>query len=75
MKFSSCSSHGGYSWLERASKVMSGSVISNNVGSLLDCGISARAVISSWSACSVFVIAGYDEYFGEDSISASLGDS
>jgi hypothetical protein len=55
--------------------VMSGSVISNNVGSLLDCGISAIALISTWSACSVCVIAGNEEYFGEDSISASLGDS
>ena len=47
---------------------MSGSVISNNVGSLLDCGISARAVISSWSACSTFV-AGVEVYLGEISIS------
>ena len=48
---------------------MSGSVTSNNVGSLLDCAISARAVISSLSACSTFVIAGVEVYLGEISIS------
>ena len=53
----------------------SGSVISTNVCSLLEFGMSASAFISPWSAGSVFVITGTYGHLGEESISASLGDS
>ena len=65
----------GYSWLERASKVISGSVISNSVGSLLLEGINATMLLLSCSMYGVFVISGTEVVLGDVSISTSLEDA
>ena len=55
--------------------MISGSVISNNVGSLLFYGIKAIILVSPRSACAVFVIAGTEAILGEIAISEPLEDS
>ena len=65
----------GYSWLERASNVTSGSVISNSVGSLFVEGSKATMLFSAGSLYVLFAIAGIDVVLGDVSISTSLEDS
>ena len=64
----------GYSWLERASKVIAGSVISNSVGSLFVEGSKATMLFSAGSLYGLFVIAGIEAVLGDVSISTSLED-
>jgi hypothetical protein len=68
-------SHGGDSWLDRASKVMSGLEIYSNVVSSFYWGISATAVESTFSAVSLFDSTGYPTYLGEVSMSRSFGEA
>ena len=65
----------GYSWLERASNVTSGSVISSSMGSLFVEGSKATMLFSAGSVYGVFVIAGIEACLGDVSISTSLEDS
>ena len=52
--------------------MISGSVISNSVGSLLFYGIRATILFSTLSACTTFVIAGTEAVVGEVSIGSSV---
>ena len=62
----------GWSWLERASKDSSGSVISKSVGSLFYCGIRAKILCLSSLFYLMVSITGMIEGLGEISISSSL---
>ena len=62
----------GWSWLERASKDSSGSVISRSVGSVIFCGIRDRMLFLSSLFCLMVSIAGIVGSLGEISISSSL---
>ena len=75
MKLSSYISQVGCSWLDRASKVTSGSVISNNVGALLFDGISATILFSACSSGLLVVMADNGAILGDVSISTSLEDA
>jgi membrane glycosyltransferase len=65
----------GYSWLDNASKVISGSTISSRVGSVGFWGYNATILISPVSLCAVLVIAGASSLFGTISMSDPLVDS
>ena len=62
----------GWSWLERASKDSSGSVISRSVGLVIFCGIMARMLFLSSLFCLMVSIVGIVVGLGEISIYSSL---